>query len=62
MDEKRRIEEMQMQLKMKELELDFAPSKFNYLYRSNNSDLLVPQAPLFESDINYSAENSILIE
>jgi hypothetical protein len=36
-------------------------SKFNYLHRSNNSDFLVPQAPLFESDINYSAENSILI-
>jgi hypothetical protein len=27
MDEKRRIEEMQMQLKMKELELDFAREK-----------------------------------
>jgi hypothetical protein len=25
-------------------------SKFNYLDRSNNSDLLVLQAPLFESD------------
>jgi hypothetical protein len=72
MDEKRRIEEMQMQLKMNSINPKIAnqfqiifthnllinntvtilnfnmvvlTSKFNYLYRSNNSDFLVLQAP-----------------
>jgi hypothetical protein len=31
MDEKKRIEEMQMQFKMKELELDFAREKITFV-------------------------------
>ena len=49
-------------LRISNLNLVVLTSKFNYLHRGNNSDFLVPQAPpFFESDINYFAENSILI-